>query len=202
MAQGCDMAGPLLIVLSGPSGVGKDAVLSRMRELSRPYHFTVTATTRLRRVNERDGFHYSFLSDTAFQSMIDNGELLEWAEVYGNYYGVPKKQVVKALESGADVIIKADVQGAESIKRIAPEAVCIFLSASPDELKTRLKDRMTESEEAFRIRVETAERESRESCKFDYVVINHTGKLDDTVKEIERIIDGEKRKRPRRGIKL
>ena len=202
MAQGCDMAGPLLIVLSGPSGVGKDAVLSRMRELSRPYHFTVTATTRPRRANERDGFHYIFLSKAAFQSMIDNGELLEWATVYGNYYGVPKEQVVKALDGGADVIIKADVQGAGSIKSIVPEAVCIFLSASPDELKTRLRERMTESEEAYRIRVETAERESRESCKFDYVVINHTGRLDETVSEIDRIIDDEKRKKPRRTIKL
>jgi guanylate kinase len=196
------MIGPLLIVLSGPSGVGKDAVLSRMRELSRPYHFTVTATTRPKRANERDGFHYSFLSKGAFQSMIDNGELLEWAEVYGNYYGVPKDQVVQALDSGSDVIIKADVQGAESIKSIAPEAVCIFLSASPEELKTRLMERMTESEEAFGIRVETAERESRESYKFDYVVINHTGRLDDTVSEIQRIIEDEKRRRPRRIIKL
>ena len=202
MAQGSDMTGPLLIVLSGPSGVGKDAVLSRMRELSRPYHFTVTATTRPRRTGERDGFHYSFLSKEAFQSMIDNGELLEWAEVYGNYYGVPKEQVVQALDGGADVIIKADVQGAESIKSIAPEAVCIFLSASPEELKTRLMERMTESEEALRIRVETAERESRESCKFDYVVMNHTGRLDETVDEIERIIESEKRKRPRRSIEL
>ncbi|MCH8063782.1 MAG: guanylate kinase, partial [Chloroflexi bacterium] len=116
--------------------------------------------------------------------------------------GVPKEQVARALDSGADVIIKADVQGADSIKSIVPEAVCIFLSASPDELKTRLRERMTESEEAYRIRVETAERESRESCKFDYVVINHTGRLDETVSEIERIIDDEKRKKPRRSIKL
>ena len=202
MAQGCDKTSPLLMVLSGPSGVGKDAVLTRMRELSRPYHFTVTATTRPMRSNERDGFHYSFLSKEAFQLMIDKGQLLEWAEVYGNYYGVPKQQVAQALDSGADVIIKADVQGAESIKSIVPEAICIFLSASPEVLKTRLRERMTESEEAYNIRVETAERESQESCKFDYVVVNHTGRLDDTVSEIERILESEKRRKPRRSIRL
>ena len=139
-------SGPLLIVLSGPSGVGKDAVLSRMKEQGRGYHFTVTATTRRRRPAERDGVDYIFHSDQSFREMIERGDLIEWAEVHGHLYGVPRAQVRDAMERGLDVIMKIDVQGAATIRQIAGEAVSIFLiPPSIDELAQRLEGRMSET---------------------------------------------------------
>ena len=194
---------PLLIVLSGPSGVGKDAVLSRMREQSKPYHFTVTATTRPRRTNETNGVDYIFLSGERFHQMIESEDLLEWAEVYGHLYGVPKAQVVGALREGQDVIIKADVQGAATIKKLAPDAVFIFLTApTMADLADRLRLRMTESTEALQLRLSTAEAEMREASKFDYVVTNQQDRIDDTVREIEGIVARERHKSPLRKIAL
>ena len=191
---------PLLIVLSGPSGVGKDAVLSRMRELDRPYHFTVTATTRPQRQGERDGVDYIFVSESRFRQMIRDGQLLEWAEVYGNLYGVPKAQVTDALGKGRDAIIKPDVQGAATIRKLAPEALLIFLAPPNEaELKRRLGARMTESPEALALRLETAKEEMQRASSFDYVVVNHEGRLDDAVREIDDIVVAEKvRTRARR----
>ena len=194
---------PLLIVLSGPSGVGKDALLSRMRELRKPYHFTVTATTRPQRPGERDGVDYIFVSHSAFRRMIERGELLESAEVYGNLYGVPKAQVAEALEGGHDVIIKADVQGAATIRKLAPEAVLIFLAPlSTEELERRLGQRMTESAEALKLRLKTAEREMQEASHFDYVVVNHQDRLDNAVQEIESVLAQERDRSPRRRVSL
>lgn len=196
-------SGPLLIVLSGPSGVGKDAVLSRMRELEKPYHFIVTATTRPRRPEERDGVDYIFFTEQHFRQMIADSQLLEWAEVYGNYYGVPREQVASALEAGRDVIIKADVQGAATIKKMVPEALCIFLAPpSDDELRNRLNARMTESAEALALRLETAKAEMEQASRFDRIVVNHRGRLDDAVREIDEIVAAEKRRVPRRAVSL
>jgi guanylate kinase len=197
-----DESCPLLIVLSGPSGAGKDAVLARMRELRKPYYFTVTATTRSRRPTERNGVDYIFLSEDAFRRMIDGGELLEWAKVYNNYYGVPKAQVADALATGHDVFIKVDVQGAATIKRIAPEALFIFLWADKDELARRLQDRMTESQDTLALRLKTAEAELQAASSFDYVVMNHRDRLDEAVEEIERIVARERRRTPPRRICL
>ena len=193
----------MLVVLSGPSGVGKDALLSRMRELKKPYHFTVTATTRPQRPGERDGVDYIFVTPAAFRRMIERGELLEWAEVYSNLYGVPKAQVADALDGGQDVIIKADVQGAATIRRLAPEAVFIFL-APPNiqELERRLGQRMTESAEALKLRLKTAQQEMEEISRFDYVVVNHQDRLDDAVREIENIVARERSRRPPRRVSL
>ena len=194
---------PLLIVLSGPSGVGKDAVLSRMRDQRHPYHFTVTATTRPRRPNETDGLDYIFVSAEEFQRMIDAGELLEWAEVYGNMYGVPKSQVADALRDRRDVIIKADIQGAATIRRLAPDAVFIFLAApSQEELARRLSLRMTESPEALRIRLETATAEMEEASRFDHVVVNRNGRLDDAISEIEEAVTTERERKPAKTWEL
>ena len=192
---------PLLIVLSGPSGVGKDAVLSRMRELGKPFHITVTATSRPRRPTETDGVDYMFESRERLQGMVDRGELLEWAEVYGNLYGVPKEQAVTALREGRDVIIKIDVQGAATIRKLAPEAVFIFL-APPDmpKLAHRLSARMTESEAALQVRLKTAEAEMEEMSKFEFVVANHGGRLDDAVREIDAIVARERLRVPPRRI--
>ena len=192
-----------MIVLSGPSGVGKDAVLSRMRELGKPFHFVVTATTRPRRPMERNGVDYIFVAAEAFRRMIEGNELLEWAEVYGNLYGVPKAQVVEALNQGHDVIVKADVQGAATIRRLAPEGVFIFL-APPDmeELADRLSQRMTESPEVLRLRLEIAEDEMKQAPEFDHVVVNHAGRLDDAVAEIQGIVSLERRRTPTRKVSL
>jgi len=189
---------PMLIVLSGPSGVGKDAVLSRMKGQDRPYYYAVTATTRAQRKNEINGKDYIFISENEFRDMIGEDELLEWAEVYGNLYGVPKTQVIEALIRGYDVVVKTDVQGASTIKQLMPEAVLIFLSvSSADDLKERLSGRMTESEESLKTRLHTAESEMKDVDWFDHVVLNETGKLDETVFKIEEAISIERKVKSR-----
>ena len=193
----------LLIVLSGPSGVGKDAVLTRMRQQGKPYHFVVTATTRPIRPSEFEGRDYMFVDEHTFREMIDAGDLLEWAEVYGNLYGVPKSQIVDALGRGRDVIVKPDVQGAATIREKAPEALFIFLAPpNMQELEDRLSRRMTESPVALQRRLDTARQEMEEASRFDYVVVNHDGRMDDAVAEIETIIDRERRRTPRRRVAL
>ncbi len=178
-----------LFVLSGPSGVGKDAVLAKVRQIGQPYYFTITATTRQPRPGERDGVDYIFLARDEFERMIEADELLEWAEVYGNLYGVPKAQVVGAWERGQDVIMKIDVQGAATIRRMMPDAALIFL-APPDmpTLEGRLRTRNTESESEFRIKLETAYTEMEEAARFDHIVVNHDARLDDAADAIDRII--------------
>ena len=174
-----------------------------MKELGRPFYYTVTATTRRQRPGECDGIDYIFVKEEAFRRMVDGTELLEWAEVYGNLYGVPKAQVVEALERGQDVIIKADVQGAATIRKLAPEAVSIFLAPGErEELVRRLGERMTESPEALRLRIETAEAEMGESAVFDHVVVNREGRLDETVREIESVVAQEHLRTPHRRVSL
>jgi len=184
---------PLLIVLSGSSGVGKDVVLARLKESGYPLRFITTLTTRTRRTNERDNVDYHFVSTEGFQEMIENGQLLEWANVYGNWYGVPKDAVKQALDRGEDTILKVDVQGATTIKKILPQAVFIFLMPpSMEELVTRLKQRYTESPSDLALRLKTAEEETKQLSLFDYVVVNKWGEIDQAVAEIEAIITAEK----------
>ena len=184
--------GARLFVLSGPSGVGKDALLSRMRQLGRSYHFTVTATTRPIRPGERDGVDYIFTSPDKFQCMIAEDSLLEWAEVYGNLYGVPKQQVTDALQHGQDVLLKVDVQGAATVSKLYPESVLIFLEPPDMEtLDNRLRERGTENSEALRIKIETAREEMKAAASFDYRVVNHDDMLDDAVRAIDRIVSRE-----------
>ena len=133
-------AHPLLIVISGPSGVGKDATLDRMKKAGLPYHYVLTATTRPKRPGEKDGVDYWFVSEDKFHQMVEKNQLLEWAKVYGNYYGVPKREIKEALKQGLDTVVKVDVQGAATIKQILPDALFIFLMPpSPEELASRLK---------------------------------------------------------------
>ena len=184
--------GARLFVLSGPSGVGKDALLSRMRQLGRSYHFTVTATTRPIRPGERDGVDYIFTSPDEFQCMIAENGLLEWAEVYGNLYGVPKQQVTDALQHSQDVLLKVDVQGAATVSKLYPESVLIFLEPPDMEtLDNRLRERGTENSEALRIKIETAREEMKAAAWFDYRVVNHDDMLDDAVRAIDRIVSRE-----------
>jgi guanylate kinase len=190
---------PLLVVLSGPSGVGKDVTLARMRELGYPFHYAVTATTRPQRPEEVDGVDYHFKTVDEFQQMLRSGQLLESAEVYGHFYGIPKSEVTDHLARGEDVIVKPDVQGAATIKRQAPQAVFIFLAPpSFTEQAERLRRRKTEDPNALAARLRIAGEEMRALPNFDYVVVNRTGKLNDTVREIIAILTAEKcRVRPR-----
>ena len=184
---------PLLIVLSGPSGAGKDAVLTRIRELNYPLKYITTVTTRPQRATERDNIDYHFISTKKFQKMIENNELLEWANVYGNWYGVPKKPVKQALHKGQDTIVKVDIQGATTIKKILPQAVFIFLTPpSTEELRLRLKQRHTESSFDLVLRTKTAEEEIKQLSLFDYVVFSRQNEIDRAVADIEAIITAEK----------
>jgi len=193
----------LLIVLSGPSGVGKDAVLIRMRASSYPLEYITTITTRKKRAKERNNVDYHFVSTEQFQEMIARNELLEWASVYGNWYGVPKQPVKQALDNGRDTIVKVDIQGATTIKKILPQAVFIFLMPSTmAELITRLKQRHTESSFNLNLRVETAEKEIKQLPLFDYMVINRQGEVDKAVSNIVSIITAEKCRMTPREISL
>jgi len=170
-----------------------------MKELGRPFHYVVTATTRLRRPREKDGVDYHFVSHQEFQQLIDKGQLLEWANVYGNYYGVPKAEISQALSEGIDVIVKVDVQGATTIKKILPQPVFIFLMPpSMEELESRLKQRRSESSLDLALRLVKSSEEVKSLALFDYVITSHQGKLDDAVSQIEAIVIAEKcRVKPR-----
>ena len=181
------------MVLSGPSGVGKDAVLGELRKLDRPWHFAVTATTRAMRPGEQDGQDYIFLEADTFARMRERDEFLECAEVYGRWYGVPRSQARNALRSGRDVFLKIDVQGAATIRAMAPEALLIFMiPASLDELQQRLKGRMTESAPELERRLRTAEEELEQIWHFDYRVVNRDGHLGQAALDIDAIIAAEK----------
>ena len=191
----------MLLVLSGPSGVGKDSVLQQLKELGRNWHFTVTATTRTQRLEEDDGIDYLFLDRDTFRQKVREGEFLECAEVYGNWYGVPRTQVSNALEKGMDVIIKADVQGAATIKGLVPDAIFIFLMPpSPEELERRLRDRNTETTPDLDLRIRSALEELYQLPLFDYVVVNDH--LDTAASQIDAIITAEKCRIPSRRVQL
>ena len=191
---------PMLVVISGPSGVGKDTVLQRLKERNTPIHFVVTATTRPARPGEVHGRDYFFVSNDEFAEMIESGELLEYAIVYNDYKGIPKQQVREALASGKDVVLRLDVQGAETVRALAPDALLIFLTtASEEELEERLRERKTETPEGLKLRIATARQEMRRITEFDYVVINPDYQLDQTVDRLLAIIEAEHcRVRPRR----
>jgi guanylate kinase len=183
---------PLLIVVSGPSGVGKDTVLQRMKERRMPFHFVVTATTRPPRAGEVHGLDYFFLSTDEFAEMIEQKGLLEWARVYNDYKGIPKQQVRDALASGKDVVMRLDVQGAATVRELSPGAVLIFLTpASEEELIHRLRERKTETPEGLKLRIATARRELQRVVEFDYCVTNKDMALETTVDQIMAIIEAE-----------
>lgn len=194
---------PLLVVISGPSGVGKDATLTRMAEMAYPFHFVVTATTRPRRPGEVHGQDYYFVSMDEFAAMIERDELLEHALVYGEYKGIPKAQVRQALASGKDVVMRLDVQGAATIRALVPDAVSIFLTASSEkELVGRLRTRRTESRSSLEKRLATARQEMAQIVNFGYVVVNRDHHLDDTVRQVAAIITAEKCRVKQRVIEL
>ena len=182
----------LLVVISGPSGVGKDSVLNRMKELGLPFHFVVTMNSRPKRPAEIEGVDYHFVSVNQFVAMIEHGELLEHAVVYGDYKGIPKRQVKEALASGKDVLLRIDVQGAATIRRLVPQALLIFLMAGSEaELAQRLSERDTETPEQLQTRLAAAREEMNCMQDFDYVVINRADELDQTVRDVMSIIRAE-----------
>lgn len=184
---------PLLVVVSGPSGVGKDATLQHMKARGYTCHFVVTATTRPRRPDEIDGMDYHFVSEATFADLIARGELLEHALVYGQYKGIPKASVRAALESGQDVVMRIDVQGAATIRGLIPEAVTVFLTAESEEaLVDRLRRRRTEDPSQMERRIETARRELCRAEEFKYRIVNRECALDETVDRLISIIEAEK----------
>ena len=193
-------APPLLVVISGPSGVGKDTVVHHLKQRGLPFHFVVTATSRPRRPDEVHGVDYFFYTDTEFLKMLESGELIEHALVYNEHKGVPKQQVRDAMASGLDVVMRVDVQGAKTIKQLAPEAVAIFLMAQDEaELAQRLRLRRTESEDHLQTRLQAAREELLTLDLFDYRVVNADSEVEAAVSTILAIIDAEHhRTHPRR----
>jgi guanylate kinase len=183
---------PILLLLSGTAGSGKDSVIRRMMERGVPFEFVVNYTSRPPRPEEIDGRDYRFVSEAKFKEMIRRDELLEHALVYGQYKGVPKRPVREAMESGKDVILRIDIQGAATVRRQCPEAVSIFLTASsPEELRRRLIARGADTAEQVDVRLRTASEEMKHVPEFDYLVINADGRLEDTVDTIVSIIRAE-----------
>lgn len=164
----------LLIIISGPAGSGKGTIVSRVREMQ-PFDFSVSATTRKPRPNEVDGVHYYFIDKTEFEHKIENGEMLEYAQYIGNYYGTPKKPVEAALNEGRNIILDIEVKGALQVKEKMPEAVMIYiLPPDYETLLSRIRGRGTETEEVIQKRMNEARTEIETFPKYDYIVINDT----------------------------
>ena len=196
-------AGPLLLVLSGPSGVGKDSVLKRMQDVGVPLHYAVTVTTRPRRPNEVEGVDYGFVRPEEYRAILESGGFLEHANVYGHLYGIPKEPIREALARGEDVIVRIDVQGAATIRRVVPEAVQIFLAPpSLEALEERLRQRKTERDDALQVRIRKAREEMQALPTFDYVVVNEDERLDAAVERILAIISAEKCRVCRKPVRL
>ena len=180
---------PLLVVISGPSAAGKDSLVNALLERDPALRRVVTATDRPRRPNERDGRDYHFVSRAEFERLIAQGELVEWAIVYGQYKGIPKWELEQALESGQDVVVRVDVQGAVAIRRLMPQAILIFIAApSEAEMIRRLRERDGDTEEQIENRISTAREEMSHLEEFDYLVINHQGRLDEAVEQVQAIL--------------
>jgi guanylate kinase len=184
---------PILLVISGPSGVGKDTIARKVIE-QRPdnFHFVVTATTRPPREGEVHGVDYIFLSNDEFAMMIEENELLEYAVVYNDFKGIPKQQIRDALASGRDVIMRVDVQGAATIRKLVPNAITVFLaSESEEELVRRLRERKSETMEGLSLRIATARQEMKRAEEFDYFVVNAEGEQEGAVQQILCIMEAQ-----------
>lgn len=181
------------MVISGPSGVGKDATLGRMHSMERPWHFVVTVTTRPIRRGEINGRDYIFVTSQEFEHMLKRGEFLEHATVYGYHYGVLRTQIRNGLNCGKDVILKVDVQGVVTLKRLVPDAIFVFIvPPSLEELTRRLRERSTEGKDKLNIRLNMARQEMEYANMFDYLIVNETQRLADVVACIDAIIIAEK----------
>jgi guanylate kinase len=194
---------PLMIVISGPSGVGKDSVLRALKRSNKPIYHVVTANTRLPRPDEKEWVDYFFVSRADFEKMILANELIEYSQVYDDYKGVPKAQIRKAIQSGKDVILRLDVQGTEKIKKLYPEAILIFLTpANENEWYQRLGGRRISGEKDFETRIKTVKDELIKARNFDYIVVNAQNQLKKTIHIIEAIITAEHQKSNQRKISI
>ena len=190
---------PLLVVVSGPSGVGKSTIVAQLARAHPQVVPIVTATTRPRRPEEVDDVHYHFLSLGDFEDLRENGGLLESAQVHGNWYGTPVQQVRGILAAGRDAILTIDPQGARSVRELIPDALLIFvMPPSIEDLDERLNARGSESAESLAIRRRNAEREMATSTDYDYVIVNETGHPDEAAERIWEIVQAEARREPPR----
>jgi guanylate kinase len=197
--------GAMLVIISGPSGVGKDTVISALRD--RPhtpeYHYVVTCTTRPRRSYELDGVHYQFLDRERFEQLNAAGEFLEANFVHANWYGTPRSQVREALAAGRDAILKIDVQGAQVVKEKIPDALLIFLvPPSLEDLFVRLRSRATETADELDVRQRNAAVELARQDDYDYVVVNETDQVEAVAARIDEIIAEERRRHPNRRVRI
>ncbi len=189
---------PLLVVLSGPSGAGKDAVRDLLISWDLPAHFAVTATPRSRRPGEVEGVDYHFLSEEDFDRLEREDGLVEHAVVYGQRKGVPKSEILEPLARGEDVVARVDVQGAATLKRLVPDALLIFIAPpSIEEMERRLEKRDTESDEEVRARLAAFQTDMAAAPEFHHVVVNETGRLEETARQVVDLIAAEKRRRAR-----
>lgn len=194
---------PLLVVLSGPSGVGKDTVIKQLHNALPDLHYAVTATTRPPRPDETEGRSYFFLTKQQYDTMLDRGELLAPAQVHGNWYGAPLQPLRAAFEQGKDVLLKIDVQGAIAVRRRIPQAVFLFLAPpSPEQLVERLGSRQTESREELARRARDAAYEMAQMPHYDYCVVNHDQDLAGTVANVACVISAERLRIYRQPIDL
>ena len=197
--------GAKVIIISGPSGVGKDTILGalRRRHDCPDLHFVVTCTTRQPRDGEVDGVHYHFVTRDRFRQMQRQGELLESANVHGNRYGTPRFDVCRALAAGRHAVLKIDVQGARVVKSRVPDAVLVFIvPPSLEALFQRLRERATETADELEVRQRDAAIELARQGDYDYVVVNETGEVDRTADRIVDIIEGERLRHPGRRVEL
>ena len=182
-----------IYVISGPSAVGKDTIIENLQKLDNNFHFVVTATTRKPRKNEKEGKNHFFYSEKTFKKLIQNNDLIEWAKVYKNYYGVPKSQIFEPLKNNKDVLLRVDVQGAKRIKELIPDVVLIFIKPEKTEsLRKRLIERGVNTTTEMSTRLKTAEREIQTSNFFDFIIVNKDGNLQYAVKKVLDIIKGIK----------
>lgn len=183
---------PIIIVISGTSGIGKDAVLKGLKNRNTPLHFVVTATSRAPRPGECEGVDYFFISKEEFERRIEANEFIEHALVYQQYKGIPRWQVDEALKSGKDVVLRLDVQGAATIRQLYPEAVLIFLVPNTvEEWFDRLCARKSETPDTLKVRVEMAIKEVAQINIFDYIVLNAQNRLEAAIDDIITIIKVE-----------
>jgi len=183
----------LLLILSGPSGVGKDSICRLLTSRNPNIGAVISATTRKPRPQEKDGVHYYFLKRDEFERRMQKGSFLEWAELYGDYYGTPCSEVERLSRQGMDIILEVDTQGAMQLKAACPKGVFIFIyPPALADLEQRLFNRNTEDEETRRLRLALAERELAQANFYDYIVVNEHNKLRQTVEKIEAIIAREK----------